>query len=335
MIKRDFFAYIGLLLVLCASSISQAFAHELQPSSLEVRQLTAERYEVIWRAPIYYRKPHPARLQLPEHWQVVGEPTVRQLPDSALHRRVVNVPGGITDGEVIRFIGLEATITDVFVRFAWLDGSDTTAMARPGHPFVEVATQRSTWQVVADYTILGVEHILSGFDHLTFVLALLLIVSGARRLLITITAFTLAHSITLAAATLGVMWVPGPPVEATIALSILFLASELMKVRRGKASLTAEYPWIVAFVFGLLHGFGFAGALSDVGLPEQSILLALVFFNIGVELGQLLFVAVILIFGWILHQLKQPQLLKHAETASIYSIGGISSFWSIERVSQF
>lgn len=294
MMKRSYTLYIGLLLVVCAGFFGQAFAHELQPSSLEVRQLTADRYEVIWRAPIYYKKPHPAKLQFPEHWQTVGEPTIKQLSDSALHRRVVSVPNGDIDGGVIRFIGLESTITDVFVRFIWLDGNQTTAIARPGQPFVDIVAQRSAWQVAGDYTVLGVDHILSGFDHLTFVFALLLIVSGARRLLITVTSFTLAHSITLAAATLGVMWVPGPPVEATIALSILFLASELVKVNRGLPSLTAQYPWIVAFVFGLLHGFGFAGALSDVGLPQNEVPLALLMFNVGVELGQLLFIAAVL-----------------------------------------
>ena len=335
MIRPHLLTYVTMLLVLCSCFSAQVFAHELQPSSLELRQLTSESYEVIWRAPIYYGKPHPARLQLPDHWQTLGTPTVKQLTDSALHRRMVTVPDGIIEGDVIRFVGLEATITDVFVRFVWLDGNETTAIARPSQPFVDIATQRSTWQVVGDYTMMGVDHILSGFDHLTFVLALLLIVSGTRRLIITITAFTLAHSITLAAATLGLMWIPGPPVEATIALSILFLASELMKVKRGEASMTADYPWLVAFVFGLLHGFGFAGALSDVGLPEQSILLALVFFNVGVELGQLLFVAAILVTGWMLHQLRHPQLLKYAETAAIYSIGGISSFWLIERISLF
>ncbi len=241
------------MLVLCAGFFDSAVAHELQPGSLEVRQLTAERYEVIWRAPIYFKKPHPAKLQLPEHWQTVGEPTIKQLSDSTLYRRVVSVPNGTIDGGTIRFIGLEATITDVFVRFIWLDGTNTTAIARPGHPFVEIIAERSAWQVAGDYTVLGVDHILSGFDHLTFVLALLLIVSGARRLLITVTSFTLAHSITLAAATLGVMSVPGPPVEATIALSILFLASELVKVNQGRPSLTAQFPWIVAFVFGLLR----------------------------------------------------------------------------------
>jgi len=332
--KRSYLVFVGLLLVVFASFFTQAFAHELQPSSLEVRQLTQDRYEVIWRAPIYYKKPHPAKLQLPEQWQTVGEPTVKQLSDSALHRRVVSVPNGTIDGGVIRFIGLETTITDVFARFIWLDGSQTTAMARPSQPFIEIVAQRSAWQVAGDYTVLGVEHILSGFDHLTFVFALLLIVSGARRLLITVTSFTLAHSFTLAAATLGMMWVPGPPVEATIALSILFLASELMKVNRGQASMTAQYPWIVAFVFGLLHGFGFAGALSDVGLPQNEVPLALLMFNVGVELGQLFFIIVIIFLIMVLRKVctKWPVWIHQLPA---YSIGGIAAFWLIERVVGF
>jgi len=185
------------LLLVCAGLFNQALAHELQPSSFEVRQLTSERYELIWRAPIYYGKPHPAKLQLPANWQTIGEPRVRRLSDSHLHRRVVSVPGGDIDGATIRFAGLEATITDVFVRISWLNGVETTAVARPGQPWFEIQGQRSTWQVAGDYTLLGIEHILSGYDHLTFVLALLLIVSGWRRLLLTVTSFTLAHSITL------------------------------------------------------------------------------------------------------------------------------------------
>jgi hydrogenase/urease accessory protein HupE len=179
-----------------------------------------------------------------------------------------------------------------------------------------------------------VDHILSGFDHLTFVLALLLIVSGARRLLITVTSFTLAHSITLAAATLGVMWVPGPPVEATIALSILFLASELVKVNYGQASLTAQYPWIVAFVFGLLHGFGFAGALGDVGLPQHEVPLALLAFNVGVELGQLLFIAAVMAVLVVIRKVanKWPNW---ARQLPAYGIGSVAAFWFIERLAGF
>ena len=323
-----------LLLVMSTGFAQQAFAHELQPGSLEVRQLTQDRYEVMWRAPIYFKKPHPARLQLPEQWQAEGEPIIKRLPDASLHRQLVTVPGGDIAGDVIRFIGLEATITDVFARFFWLDGIESTAIARPGQPYIEIVGKRSGWQVAGDYTMLGVDHILSGFDHLTFVLALLLIVSGARRLLITVTSFTLAHSITLAAATLGVMWVPGPPVEATIALSILFLASELVKVNRGQASLTAQYPWIVAFLFGLLHGFGFAGALGDVGLPQHEVPLALLAFNVGVELGQLLFIAAVMALLVVIRKAgnKWPSW---AHQLPAYGIGSVAAFWFIERLAGF
>jgi len=323
---------IFFMLIICISS--QAFAHELQPSSLEIRQLTQDRYEVIWRAPIYYRKPHPAKLQLPEQWKTVGEPTVKQLPDSAIHRRVVSVPNGDLSGTQIHFIGLEATITDVFARFVWLDGAETTAIARPSRPWVNIEEKRTTWQVAGDYTLLGVDHILSGFDHLTFVLALLLIVSGTKRLLITVTSFTIAHSITLAVATLGVMWVPGAPVEATIALSILFLASELVKVNRGLPSLTAQFPWIVAFGFGLLHGFGFAGALNDIGLPPEEVPMALLTFNIGVELGQLLFIAAIMCLLIVVRKLRIGWPLWVRQVPA-YGVGGIAAFWFFERLASF
>jgi hydrogenase/urease accessory protein HupE len=327
--------HLGLVLLLaCTGLFGPVLAHELQPGSFEIRQLTSERYELIWRAPIYYGKPHPAQLQLPSDWQTVGKPTTRRLSDSHLYRRIVTVPGGDIDGATIRFEGLEATITDVFVRVSWLNGAQTTAVARPGHPWFEIQGQRSAWQVAGDYTMLGIDHILSGYDHLAFVLALLLIVSGWRRLLLTVTSFTLAHSITLAAATLGVLWLPGPPIEATIALSILFLASELVKVNRGYTSLTVRYPWIVAFVFGLLHGFGFAGALAEVGLPHNEIPLALLMFNVGVELGQLMFVAVILVLIEVLRRIRTewPAWIRQLPA---YGIGGLASFWLIERVTGF
>jgi len=320
------FAFIGLF--------NPVLAHELQPGSLQVRQLTSERYELIWRAPIYYGKPHPAQLQVPSSWKTIGKPTTRRLSDSHLYRRVVSVPGGDIGSATIRFSGLEATITDVFVRVSWLNGAQTTAVVRPGQPWFEIQGQRSAWQVAGDYTTLGIDHILSGYDHLTFVLALLLIVSGWRRLLLTVTSFTLAHSITLAAATLGLLWLPGPPIEATIALSILFLASEMVKINRGYTSLTARYPWIVAFVFGLLHGFGFAGALAEVGLPHNEIPLALLMFNVGVELGQLMFVAVILVLIELLRRIRTdwPVWIRQLPA---YGIGGLASFWLIERVTGF
>jgi hydrogenase/urease accessory protein HupE len=192
--------------------------------------------------------------------------------------------------------------------------------------------------VVRTYAILGIEHILSGFDHLLFVLALVLLVQGTRRLLFTITAFTVAHSLTLAGATLGWVHVPGPPVEASIALSIVFVASEIVQTRRGRYSVTQHYPWVVAFTFGLLHGFGFAGALAQVGLPQSSIPIALLFFNVGVEVGQLLFVGAVLAVitvgcgaGQRLRLSQPPWLWRIAP----YAIGALASFWLVERIAAF
>lgn len=307
-----------------------ASAHESQPGLLEIRQLNTNRYEVIWRAPIYYGKPHPATLQLPEEWQIVGEPTARQLSDSALHRRVVEVPGGSINGSIIRLPGLEATITDVFVRISRLDGSETSQVVRPTLPFVELRGERPWYESSREYLLLGLHHILMGIDHLLFVLGLLIIVSGRSMLIKTITAFTVAHSITLAIATLGYATVPGPPLNAAIALSILFLGPEIVRVWRGQTSFTIRHPWVVAFGFGLLHGFGFASGLSTVGMPTAEIPLALLMFNIGVELGQLVFVVLILQLYRSLKVLefRWPHWM---EFAPGYTIGSLGAYWTIQR----
>ena len=332
--RRDTSAVAAFLLVFLTGLFGDVFAHESQPGLLQITQQEANRYEVLWRAPIYYGKAHPASVQLPANWKTVSPPTTRQLADSALHRRMVLVDAETIHGSIIRLPGLETTTTDVLLRVEYANGTISTAIIKPGEPWVNIEGPRSAWQVAWDYALLGVEHILSGIDHLLFVLALLLIVKGVRPLLITITSFTLAHSITLAAATLGWLWVPGPPVEAVIALSILFLASELAKIDRGEQSLTADYPWLVAFTFGLLHGFGFAGALSEVGLPQNEIPLALLMFNVGVELGQLMFIATILVLVRGLHKIhyRWPQWVHQLPA---YGIGGVAAFWFVERLSGF
>jgi len=327
-------ALMVFVLLLCGGPWTQAFAHESQPGLLQLTQQDGNRYDVLWRAPIYYGKPHPASLQLPGNWKTVGTPTTRQRADSAVHRRTVLVEADTIHGSLIRLPGLEATITDVLLRVQFANGSTSSAIIKPDQPWVMIEGPSSAWQIGWDYTVLGVEHILFGIDHLLFVLALLLIVKGTRRLLITITAFTLAHSITLAAATLGWIWVPGPPVEAVIALSILFLASELVKINRGEHSLTARYPWLVAFTFGLLHGFGFAGALSAVGLPQNEIPLALLMFNVGVELGQVMFVIAMLMVIALL-RVARAQWPVWSRQVPAYGIGGIAAFWFIQRVSGF
>ncbi|MCJ7555661.1 MAG: HupE/UreJ family protein [Gammaproteobacteria bacterium] len=321
---------LTIILILSAGFVNGALAHESQPGSLEIRQLSANRYEVLWRAPIYYGKPHPARLQLPDNWETVGTSTIKQLPDSALHRRIVAVPGETINGSIIRFPGLEATITDVFVRITRLDGTTSAQVVRPTEPFAQLRGERPWYESSGEYLGLGFHHILMGIDHLLFVLGLLIIVGGRKMLIKTITAFTVAHSITLAIATLGYANAPGPPLNAAIALSILFLGPEIVRVWRGQTSFTINHPWVVAFAFGLLHGFGFASGLSTVGLPQAEIPLALLMFNVGVELGQIVFVVLILLVcrSFKVLEVHWP---RWAEYAPGYTIGSLGAFWTIQR----
>jgi len=320
----------ALLLLLAGFCSAPGVAHESQPGMLELRQLTPERWEVAWRAPIYYGRPHPARLALPADWQPVGEPTVQRLASADLHRQIVTVPPGTLDGSVIAFPGLEQTITDVFVRLSRLDGSQASQVVRPTEPQAVLRGERP-WPVTARaYLVLGFHHILLGLDHLLFVLGLLIIVRGTRQLVETITAFTVAHSITLALATLGHANLPGPPLNAAIALSILFLGPELVRVWRGQTSFTIHHPWVVAFGFGLLHGFGFASGLSTVGMPRAEIPLALLMFNVGVELGQLVFVVLILLSFRAMRTLEF-RWPRWTELAPAYAIGSLGAYWTLQR----
>lgn len=221
-------------------------------------------------------------------------------------------------------------MVDVLVRIALADGRVVSRMLRPDAPSF-VFTKETSGPAAGGYFVLGVEHILFGIDHLLFVLALVLIVRGGGLLVKTITAFTIAHSITLALATLGFVKVPSAPVEAVIALSIVFVAAEILRSRRGVRGLTTRAPWIVAFTFGLLHGFGFAGALAQVGLPPHDIPLALLFFNLGVEAGQLAFVAVAL--GVIaLIRRANFSMPRWTQLVPPYAIRGVAMFWVIQRI---
>jgi hydrogenase/urease accessory protein HupE len=273
-------------------------------------------------------------MALPAACRDVVPPVESNLGDALLERRLIECGAGGLAGQRIDFPGLDQTLSDVLVRIELADGGTFTSLVNASRPWVVVEGPPSGWAVAWQYLQLGVEHILSGFDHLLFVLALLLIVQGWRRLLATVTAFTLAHSITLAAATLGFVRVAGPPVEATIALSIVFLASELIKVNRGQPSLTARAPWLVAFAFGLLHGFGFAGALANVGLPRAEIPWALLTFNLGVELGQIVFVFMALAAVWLLGRIRKDWPSWAAQVPA-YGIGTLAAFWLVERLYGF
>ncbi len=317
----------SLLVITCSFP---AGGHESQPGTLEIKQLAADRYDVIWQAPIYYGKPHPASLQLPENWQDIVQPTERRIADSIVFRRVVDVGPKSIEGSILRFPGLESTITDVYVRLTRLDATKMTAVVRPTRPYVELRGERS-WSATAwEYIGLGFHHILLGVDHLLFVLGLMLIVQGRMMLLKTITAFTVAHSITLGVATLGYASVPLPPLNAAVALSILFLGPEIVRSWRGETSLTIQYPWIVAFLFGLLHGFGFASGLSTTGMPSSELPWALLFFNVGVELGQLAFVftALALTRSFKILEVSWPQW---ALALPGYTVGSLGAYWTIQR----
>ena len=312
----------------------QVFADEIRPAYLEVSEKSPDLFSLLWKVPAKGDKKLSLAVILPNNCTNKSQPR-RQLVNAAYIERWMSVCEGGLSEQTISIQGLGTTNTDVLLRLEFLDNTSQSVQLTPVNNSYTVSTTASPWQIVRTYTWLGITHILLGFDHLLFVFALLLIVKSMRRLLWTITAFTLAHSLTMAGATLGIVNIPQVPVEAMIALSILFLAMEIIHEKQGKVGLTSRYPWLIAFIFGLLHGFGFAGALSEIGLPQQAITLALIFFNIGVELGQLMFVATVVLIALALQRLKHPDILQKVETVVVYAIGGLSSFWVFERVSAF
>jgi len=319
-----------LVSMLLFARIMPALAHESQPGTLEIKQLAENRYDVIWKAPIYYGEPHPARLQMPENWKDLVQPTERRMSDSIIFHRIVEVGQKSIEGTIVRFPGLESTVTDVYVRLTRLDSTMMTAVVRPTRPFVELRGERSWHATAGEYIGLGFHHIMLGVDHLLFVLGLLLIVEDRMMLIKTITSFTVAHSITLAIATLGFASVPLAPLNAAVALSIFFLGPEVVRSWRGETSLTISYPWIVAFVFGLLHGFGFASGLSTTGMPKAELPWALLCFNIGVELGQLTFVLLALTLAWSFRTLE-IRWPRWALAIPGYTVGSLGAYWTIQR----
>lgn len=329
-------ATVAALLIVVFILVTAAGAHETRPAYLEIRETGAGRLSVLWRTPVLSGMRLPVVLKFPDGVRNITEPVAQELTDSLVERRVVEAENGTLAGERIEFVGLQATITDVLVRVQTLDGINSTTLVKPSQPWIEISVSKGPLAVAGAYLVHGIEHILFGVDHLLFVLALVLIVRSYRVLLLTITSFTIAHSITLALATLGMVHVSGPPVEAAIALSILLVAVEIVRQERGQSSMTARWPWVVAFSFGLLHGFGFAGALSNIGLPQSDIPLALFTFNVGVEIGQLAFIGAVLGVIALARRIKvAPIFDRYALPAATYTIGALAAFWFIERLAAF
>ena len=327
------FAQFALMLLALALP---ARADEFRPAYLQLTQTSADAYDVLWKSPALDENT-PLKVH-PVFPAVVTEQGARRSSFAAgtmRQRWHITVPDGL-NGKPILFPGLTESRIDVLVRLERLDGSVQLVRILTGQPSFTARASPGAYEVAMTYVTIGIGHILLGFDHLFFVLALVMIVKSTRRLFVTITAFTVAHSITLSLATLGVLHVPGPPVEAIIALSIVFVASEIIHQRQGREGLASRKPWVVAFAFGLLHGLGFAGALAEVGLPENSIPLALLFFNIGVEIGQVLFIVAVLAIYKTLSKLFAGRFdLTRLAPVQAYAIGGLASYWLFERVSGF
>lgn len=316
------------LLILLGCLISgSAAAHESLPVYLGIVEEAPDSFAVTWRIPATQGAPPAVTPSFPAQCKPLAPATLEQAPGSLIGREILKCAGGFSEGRII-LAGLDRTVLDALVRIEFADGRKTTAVLHPGNESLSLDGRAPG---VGGYFRLGVEHILFGIDHVLFVTGLVLIVRRPWRLAKTITAFTLAHSITLALATLGFVHVPPAPVEATIALSIVFLARELVRAERGEGGLTVRQPWLVAFAFGLLHGFGFAGALSEVGLPRHDIPLALLLFNLGVEAGQLLFIAALLAVRAAFLRLapRMPLTLARLPT---YGIGAAAAFWLIQRM---
>ena len=334
----------------CFSSIlvwlffcSSALAHEVRPAYLELRQTTSETYDVLWKVPALGDS---LRLGLyvefPARCMNVTKPRGSMVNNASTEQWTVKCPGGLSGG-TIQIAGLTTTTTDVLVRLERLDGSSQVTRLTPSAPSFVVEAAPKALEVARTYSVLGVEHILTGIDHLLFVLALIIITRGGWKLVKTVTAFTLSHSISLTAATLGFVHVPPPPVEAVIALSIVFVAAEIVHMSRGLVGITARAPWVVALSFGLIHGLGFAGGLSDAGLPAGHIPTALLFFSIGVEAGHFMFIGAVLLLVVLVRRGLQhvtlfstrPQLSTFLRLVPPYAIGTVAMFWLIQRVALF
>jgi hydrogenase/urease accessory protein HupE len=310
-----------------------AKSHELRPAFLDMQETAPDVFAVVWKVPAAGDMRLPLDLQLPANC-AERTPPAKEFDNNYLLTRWTALCSGGLRGHDIAVAGLRTTLTDVLARIGYADGTSEVSRLTPEHPRFTVTGKMDGWATASTYFMLGVEHILTGIDHLLFVLALMLLIRNRWMLFKTITAFTIAHSITLGGAALGYFSLPQKPVEAAIALSIAFVASELIKMKPGERRLSEAYPWLVAFTFGLLHGFGFAGALMEIGLPQADVPLALLTFNLGVEAGQLLFVGFVLLVTAAVSLLVSRPLAR-ARTLAAYLIGISAMYWLVERLAAF
>jgi hydrogenase/urease accessory protein HupE len=318
---------LWLLLVLLA--VTPASADELRPGYLELTQRDAHHWRVVYKAPILGGLATRARPAFAPGCAVIPG-AVRLEGGSLVSVAELRCPGSL-DGTTVGLTGMDSGFTDALVRIAPLDRPVQAERLTRERPAVTVTAVPDSWQVARTYLLLGIEHILTGYDHLLFVVALVLLLGRGWAVVKAATAFTVAHSITLAGTTLGLFGLAQAPVEALIALSIVFLAVEIAKRDPARPRLSERIPWVVAFLFGLLHGFGFAGALREIGLPDGDVPMALLTFNLGVEAGQLAIVAACVAIIAAIRRTR-PRLLRPTELTATYLIGSVACFWFIQRL---
>lgn len=330
--RRLFSFCLAFVLALLGST---AWADYFRPAYLQLSEHPGGIYDVRWKTPAQNEiVVMPIRPVFPAGSEMIRPLVSTYAVGSAVMVGQIRVRGGL-EGKAIRFDGLADTGNQALVRFIRMDGSEDLYKVAPTDPELTIPKDPDSISISGRYTQLGIEHIWFGFDHLLFVTALFMLVANLRTLFWTITSFTLAHSITLALVTLDFIRVPVPPVEAFIALSIVFVAVEVVRKAQGHLTIASRKPWLVAFTFGLLHGLGFASALAQIGLPHNNVPLALLFFNIGVEIGQVVFVAALLGLSMLARRVARPVQLSTGRLVSCYGIGGMASYWLFERIAGF
>ena len=323
-----------LLLPLLLFTTFAATADEFRPALLEINEREGGWIEVTWKVPMAGEKVLALTPVLPEFLTPMGPGSGHRVAGAWIETSAFSTAGTALNGATVGVDGLSAIPADVVVQINLLDGAQHSAILRSTSSTFTIPAQVTSWDLAVSYWRMGTIHILEGFDHLLFLLTLLLIVSGFWQLLKTVTAFTLAHSLTLALATLDIIHIPQVPTEAVISLSIMLLAVEVVRKNAGRLTLSEQFPWLIAFTFGLVHGLGFAGALYEIGVPQNAVPLALLMFNVGVETGQILFVTVVSLLLAGLHHLHGHTALT-LQRATPYAIGGVAAFWTIDRVSAF
>ena len=321
----------GLLTLIFVLSAPTSAAHEVRPGYLKLEETDLGRFAVTWKQPVLDNRRLPLSPQLPADCTELEREPPERIAGALIERWQVSCD--LRQG-TIALRGLSRTLTDVLLSINYRNGDEQQLMLKPDAPTFDLESDSPG---IASYLILGIEHLVFGIDHVLFVVLLVFYVQGAWSLLKTVTAFTVAHSLTLSAAALDWVQLPQAPVEAMIALTILYLARELLLPDARRSPLTQSSPWLMAFAFGLLHGFGFAGALKDIGLPGDLLWLALLLFNVGVELGQLALIAILLGGSWMLRQLlvrlpaaTTPWPLR-INSLGLFTAGCVAGYWTIDR----